>query len=181
LNEISRSFSAFGRFFLAETFYRRWRVFVCTENRTREVTFSSSQMCPYYLPKTPQHFFWESSAVIWLWISIFIDYFLCISFPFGTEILELFTLSISVLFEFNSVLFLLLLFYVIYFISDKKRFLCFSKLNIFFIFSLLGSCYKIAEEVISTEKVYEWSTVVKALIEGSSEISSSFWELRNYP
>jgi len=47
--------------------------------------------------------------------------------------------------------------------------------------SFLDLSYKIVEELISSEKVYEGSTVVRALNVGSSEISTIFWKLRVYP
>jgi len=40
--------------------------------------------------------------------------------------------------------------------------------------SFLDLSYKIVEELISSEKVYEGSTVVRALNVGSSEISTIF-------
>jgi len=119
-------------FSLTDTFYRLRRVSVCTENQTRGFSFCSSHIRPNYLPQLYAHcfskptaFFLESTAVFWLWISIFIDFFPCISCRCGNQILELYTLSISLFFGSNSVLLLLLLFYLIYFISDKKNFLFF--------------------------------------------------------
>ena len=47
-------------------------------------------------------FLWLYSDVCWLWISVFIDYFFCIVWPHIHEVLELFTLSISLFFDFIS-------------------------------------------------------------------------------
>jgi len=47
-------------------------------------------------------------------------------------------------------------------------------MNIFLIFSVLYCSYKIEEEVISSEKIYEGSTLVRALNEGFSDIGITF-------
>jgi hypothetical protein len=100
------------------------------------------------------------------------------SLTLWTDIMELFTLSISLFFDFNSFFLFLLLFYFIYYFNDKKRFSIFRNwiFSSYFRYSTV-----LAEEVISSEKVYEGSTVVTALNEDCSEINTTFWKLRNYP
>jgi hypothetical protein len=156
MNKISRSFSAFCRFFSRRNLLptsthfclygelNSWSQFL----KLSHLFQPSSLVVCTLISQHAQHLFSESSAVIWLWISVFIDFFLRISWPCRTEIMELFTLSISLFFEVNSFLLLLLLLYVIKFFSDKRDFQFF-KLNIFSVFSVLDWSFKIAEEVIS--------------------------------
>jgi hypothetical protein len=75
----------------------------------------------------PEHFFSESSAVVWLWISVCIDYFLCTFWHGGTEIMELFILSISLYFEFNCFRFFYFYSTLLFSSAIKRDFLFFCK------------------------------------------------------
>jgi hypothetical protein len=142
MNEISRLFSAFCGSFSRRHLLPPSTLFcLCGKLiswsqvlQLSQLFQSSSLVTCILFTQNPQHFFSESSAVIWLWISVFIDLFLCTSWRGGAEIIELFTLSIALFFEFNS--FSLLCFYSTLLTSSaiKRDFLFFVIVYFFGIF-----------------------------------------------
>jgi len=88
--------------------------------------------------------------------------------------LELFTLSVYLLFDFIFALPLSLFLASINFFSDKNEICCFFQLNIVGIFCIGQIFFRSPEEVISSPEVPEGSTALREFNEGSAEIGNRF-------
>ena len=127
--KIFRSSPASCCLYFAVTFYSsRGMVFVCGEQNScsqfLQLTHWSRSpswgVCTQYSQQS-QYFVSESLSVSWFLISVYIDFFFCILRPCRSDVLGLFTLSISLLSDFISSLLLSFFLDIICFFSDKKE------------------------------------------------------------
>ena len=183
--KFSRSFSA-SCFSLAVTFYRSRRIYLCLKNETRASSFWSSHIRTRHLhslfacsfSQHSQHFISETSAVSSLWKLVFIDFLLRIFWPSKPEVLGLFTLSISPLFDFITSLLLTRFLDTKTLFRDKIESCYFFQLNIFLgIFGTGLIFFKSLDQLISSGEVSEVRILLRVPNEVSAETGKTFWWL----